>query len=93
MSHYEADYLIPLELGGSPRNVNNLWAESHYGTYNSYAKDEFEHHLHNQMCDGNITLAQAQTENSTNWVQYWQLYLDNSATSTYTHTVVHHPSS
>jgi hypothetical protein len=28
-SGYEEDHLIPLELGGAPRNPKNLWPEPH----------------------------------------------------------------
>lgn len=68
---YEEDHLISLELGGNPRDPKNLWAEPHYGTFNSYAKDGFENYLHGQVCNGIMTLAQAQTVIATNWVSYW----------------------
>ncbi|MEU0822991.1 hypothetical protein, partial [Streptomyces mirabilis] len=31
MSDYEEDHLVPLELGGAPRDPGNLWPEPHYG--------------------------------------------------------------
>ena len=32
---YEEDHLIPLELGGAPRDPNNLWPEPRYGNKNA----------------------------------------------------------
>jgi hypothetical protein len=80
-SDYEEDHLIPLELGGSPTSVYNLWAEPHYGTFTSYDKDALENYLNAQVCDGKMTLAQAQQEIASNWVQYWETYgLGNTTT-------------
>lgn len=70
-SDYEYDHLISLELGGDPKDTRNLWAEPHYGNFTSLDKDGFENFLHSQACGGLISLAQAQMEISTNWVQYW----------------------
>jgi hypothetical protein len=69
LSDYEEDHLIPLEVGGNPTSVQNLWAEPHYGQYNSYVKDQFEDYLNAQVCSGKMSLAQAQQEVATNWVQ------------------------
>ena len=70
-SNYELDHLIPLEIGGSPTDVKNLWPEPHYTTPNSYDKDGFENYLHDQVCSGKMNLQTAQTEIATNWVKYW----------------------
>jgi hypothetical protein len=71
-SNYELDHLIPLELGGAPTDVKNLWTEPYYTNPNSYDKDGFENYLHNQVCSGLMDLQTAQTEIATNWVKYWQ---------------------
>src|SRR5215471_19094461 len=31
VSDYEEDHLVPLELGGAPRDPRNLWPEPHFG--------------------------------------------------------------
>lgn len=69
-SNYELDHLIPLEIGGSPSDVRNLWPEPHYTTPNSYDKDRFENYLHEQVCSGKMDLKTAQNEVATNWVKY-----------------------
>ena len=71
-SRYELDHLIPLEIGGSPTSVGNLWPEPHYTDPNSYDKDGFENYLHEQVCSGNMDLKTAQDEISSNWVKYWE---------------------
>ncbi|MCL4518984.1 MAG: hypothetical protein M1587_07290, partial [Thaumarchaeota archaeon] len=84
LSDYEEDHLIPLELGGNPASVYNLWAQPHEASYNSYQKDALENYLKSQVCDGKLQLAQAQTEIATNWVQYWQIYKNSSGSSSAT---------
>ncbi len=71
LSDYEEDHLIPLEVGGSPTSVSNLWAQPRYGTYTAADKDSFENYLHAEVCGGNITLAEAQHEIATDWVKFW----------------------
>jgi hypothetical protein len=70
-SNYELDHLIPLELGGAPADVKNLWPEPHSASPNSYDKDGFENYLHDQVCSGNMDLQTAQNEIATDWVKYW----------------------
>ena len=67
LSSYEEDHQIPLELGGSPRDPNNLWPEPHAGTKNSVTKDGVETKLKNAVCKGTITLNAARTAIKANW--------------------------
>ena len=64
MKDYEEDHFISLELGGSPDSPLNLWPEPH-GSPNE--KDKVENYLHQQICNGSITLQEAQKEISTDW--------------------------
>jgi hypothetical protein len=63
---YEADHLIPLELGGN-NEIANLFPEAAEPTPGFHEKDLVENYLHNKVCDGNITLAFAQQQIATNW--------------------------
>jgi len=58
-SSYEEDHLIPLELGGAPRNPKNLWPEPRprAGTV-----DQIENSLKRQVCAGMITLPTARKQ-------------------------------
>jgi hypothetical protein len=73
MSDYEEDHMVPLELGGAPRDPGNLWPEPHYGTKTSYTKDGIETKLKNAVCSGRITLAAARTAIRTNWTTALQV--------------------
>jgi hypothetical protein len=72
MSDYEEDHFIPLELGGSPTDPQNLWPEPHYATdssgQTSYSKDSVENKLKNAVCSGTVPLADAQNAIATNWM-------------------------
>lgn len=67
---YEIDHLISLELGGS-NDISNLWPESSEPRPGFHEKDMLENYLHSQVCNGSITLQQAQKEISTNWLQVY----------------------
>jgi hypothetical protein len=56
-SDYQEDHLISLELGGDPKDPRNLWPEPR-----SRAEDvdRTENDLHDAICSGRTTLADAQ---------------------------------
>ncbi len=64
---YEVDHLVSLELGGS-NDIANLWPELASPTPGFHQKDEVENYLHDQVCQGAISLQQAQREIATNWL-------------------------
>jgi hypothetical protein len=57
MSQYQEDHLISLELGGSPTDPRNLWPEPYP---RASQMDQIENQLNEQVCSGQLTLAQAQ---------------------------------
>ncbi len=67
-SNYEFDHLIPLELGGAPDDMKNLWPEPHSS---SFTKDAVENYLHAQVCSGNMKLETAQNLIASDWYKYW----------------------
>jgi hypothetical protein len=62
---HEEDHLISLELGGSPTDPKNLWPEPHASPN---PKDKIENFLHAAVCAGRVSLADAQSRITTNWV-------------------------
>ncbi|QUQ65385.1 hypothetical protein [Kutzneria sp. CA-103260] len=64
---YEEDHLIPLELGGAPRDPNNLWPEPRYGDQTSASKDSVENALKKAVCNGQVNLVDAQNAIATDW--------------------------
>lgn len=69
LGDYEYDHFVPLELGGATNDHRNLWPEP---GASPNPKDAAENELRQQVCDGRITLAQAQREIVTNWVRLAQ---------------------
>jgi hypothetical protein len=67
LSDYEEDHLLPLELGGAPRDPANLWPEPHDGDENSYSKDAVENKVKKSVCAGDVTLSAAQHAMLTDW--------------------------
>lgn len=60
---YEEDHLIPLELGGSS-DPKNLWPEP---INQAHEKDQTENLCNQKVCDGKMTLIEAQKEIAANW--------------------------
>jgi hypothetical protein len=58
-------HLVPLELGGAVNDPRNLWPEP---GASPNPKDAVEDDLRAKVCDGQMTLAQAQRAITTNWV-------------------------
>jgi len=56
-SSYQEDHLISLELGGHPTDPRNLWPEPYP---RASQVDQIENELNAQVCDGTLTLAEAQ---------------------------------
>lgn len=64
----EVDHLISLELGGS-NDAANLWPEPYGGiVWNAHVKDRLENRLHRMVCDGEISLSEAQQDIADDWV-------------------------
>jgi hypothetical protein len=71
---YEVDYLITPELGGAA-DIRNLWPEPYSATvWNARVKDQLEDRLHRLVCDGQLDLATAQRDISTNWIAAYKKY-------------------
>ena len=75
-SHYEEDHVISLELGGDPKSHQNLYPQPYEVYFNkvrigAHEKDKVENFLHKEVCNGDITLAQAQKDITTNWVEIY----------------------
>ncbi len=73
LADYEEDHYVPLELGGAPRDPNNLWPEPHAGSKNSATKDGVENKLKKAVCAGKVTLAAARTAIRTDWTTALQV--------------------
>jgi len=73
--HFEEDHLISLELGGDPKDPKNLWPEPYNASVpdgGARFKDKVEKYLNRQICQGQMTLAEAQKAIVEDW---YQIYL------------------
>lgn len=61
---YEVDHLVPLELGGSPTDIRNIWPQSIEA---AEQKDRVENELHALVCNGRMSLTQAQSAIARDW--------------------------
>ena len=71
----EEDHLIPLEIGGNPTDVRNLWPELWNGNWGAHKKDTLENKLHLMVCSHLITLAEAQQAFASNWIDAYNKYV------------------
>lgn len=62
---YEYDHFVPLELGGATNDPRNLWPEP---GASPNPKDAVEDELRHEVCDDQLSLAEAQRQIVTNWV-------------------------
>jgi hypothetical protein len=70
-SAYELDHLVPLEVGGAPASVRNLWPEARGPHPGSAEKDRMENLLHDRVCSGRTPLADAQRMFEQSWLEAW----------------------
>jgi len=68
---YEVDHLISLELGGS-NGIANLWPEPAEPRPGFHEKDKVENYLHKQVCDGAMSMADAQYIIATDWLSVYK---------------------
>ena len=71
---HNIDHLIPVSLGGS-NAIENLWPQPLSGEWNYNQKNQLERRLHKMVCNGELDLATAQREISTDWVSAYKKYI------------------
>lgn len=74
ISEYELDHIIPLALGGAPRNPENLQLQHWDGEDGAHRKDRIEVKLQCLVCSGQVMLADAQQEIYTDWQGAYHKY-------------------
>ena len=74
-SSYEEDHLISLQLGGHPTDPKNLWPQPYNIQCGARIKDVVETRLKRNVCDGKITLDEAQKAIATNWIAAYKRFV------------------
>jgi hypothetical protein len=69
---YEEDHLVPLSIGGAPRNPANLWPEPRDGANSALQKDELESWAARMVCAGRIPLPRLQRAMARNWTALYR---------------------
>jgi|GEM_PF-3596631 len=72
---FELDHIVPLSIGGHPRNLVNLMLQPYQGVLGAKQKDRLELKLQNMVCDGDIDLATAQKEIGGDWVAAYRKFI------------------
>ena len=74
LSHYEEDHLIPLAVGGNPRDPSNLWPEP---LASAKKKDKLEKRAQTLVCAGKVPLKNMQREIAKDWIAAYNKYVLN----------------
>lgn len=78
LSHYQEDHLVPLELGGAPRDPRNLWPQPNVAAMadgtaiGADEKDDLEDELKRRVCSGGMDLREAQRAIAGDWIAAWE---------------------
>ncbi len=77
---YHEDHLVPLCVGGAPRDARNLWPQPLKGKWTDKRKDLLEASVCRQVCKGDITLqaGQAIFLDETDWTKAYEKYFRRS---------------
>ncbi|MGW0769296.1 hypothetical protein [Streptomyces sp. NPDC002676] len=71
--HNPGQHLVPLELGGAPRDPGNLWPEPYSGSRTAHSKEAVETKLKNAVYAGSITLSAVPSAIKTSWTTALQV--------------------
>lgn len=76
ISDFELDHIIPLSLGGHPRDLTNLELQPWAGERGARRKDALELRLHNLVCRDGMSLNDAQACIAEDWYTCASKYLE-----------------
>ncbi|CAB4126976.1 hypothetical protein UFOVP254_20 [uncultured Caudovirales phage] len=75
LSDYELDHLTPIELGGHPRDPDNLWMQPWEGKCGARKKDVLETKLKRLVCANEVRLRDAQNAINSDWVKAYNRWI------------------
>ncbi len=71
-SDYQEDHLVPLSIGGAPRDPHNLWPEPRTGPNSAEQKDRLETWAARMACAERIPLARLQRSIASDWIALYR---------------------
>lgn len=71
---YEVDHLVSLELGGS-NDITNLWPQAFGQPMGAHEKDALENRLHKLVCNGQLSVEDAQHAIASDWIGAYRKYV------------------
>jgi len=75
LSRYEEDHLVPLDIGGAPRDPRNLWPQPRRGRWTAKRKDLLEEIAQRLVCRGDVSLVTMQRHIAQNWIAAYREYV------------------
>jgi hypothetical protein len=79
--NYEEEHLVPLELGGAPNDMRNIWPEPWVSVdgWTADRKDELENVLNHLVWSGRVSPIEARRSIATNWIDAYMKYVTGTA--------------
>ena len=77
-SKYELDHIVPLAVGGHPRNLKNLMLQPWDGEYGAKTKDRLEKRLQQLVCSKQLGLRDAQAAIYGDWQSAYRLFVGSA---------------
>jgi len=80
--NYHEDHLVPLCIGGHPRDPQNLWPQPVKGKWTAAVKDQLEASVCRAVCRGDMTLQEGQAIfMRPDWTQEYSKFFSLNASS------------
>jgi len=80
MADYEEDHLVSIGLGGATDDPRNIWPEPRRpgDGWGARRKDELELALNQLVCSGRLSLVEAQSAISNNWIAAYRRFVNSA---------------
>lgn len=78
LSSTQLDHLVPLLIGGHPSDRENLWPQAYGGTRDASYKDNCERRTGQAVCNGEVTLVDAQRGFMENWIRWCESLMEGA---------------
>jgi hypothetical protein len=77
MQDCELDHIVSLDLGGAPLDPRNLKLQPWAGPCNARQKDVLEIEMAKAVCEGDVSLVDAQREIARDWITAYKNWINS----------------